>query len=409
MKSLIYYEGKKIIKRKSAWAAFLLLLASIAGMAYILISDQYYYGSDGSELTGLEAVAVEKAAKHSLAGKLTPEVLAKTLEHCQEVYGDPENYASGADWLRDDVYVREILPHRDVLNLIRAVYTPDDYDLKALMDVSLQEASGLYDYRRAYVRGMLDAENCTSAEISVVMKLEADVPEAFTYDYYKGWSTLLKQAFPDAFLLMALAVCILVSPIFASEYQTGADALILSSRYGRKQTVFAKILAGAAVTTLFYAASVALCAGAILGFMGTQGWNCDFQLLSFYSFFGLKLWQVFVIGICINYLVMLWVMAFGMLLSALCHTAFAAVVISVLCTAAPLLLPTDRVDGWLRSIVALLPAKAMDTVSVFGSYQVYSLGSLVLTLPAMIVLLALALTAIMLPLAGKSFCRHQVV
>lgn len=409
MKALIYYEGKKLIKRKSAWAAFLLLLASIAGMAYILISDQYYYSPDGAELTGLEAVAVEKVAKHSLAGKLTPEVLAETLEHCQEVYGAPENYANGADWLRDDVYAREILPLRDVLDLIRTVYTPDDYDLKALMDVSPEEASDLYNYRRAYVRAMLDAENCTSAEISAVIKLEADVPEAFTYDYYKGWSTLLKRAFPDIFLLMALAVCILVSPIFASEYQTGADALILSSRYGRKQTVFAKILAGTTVTTLFYVVSVALCAGTILGIIGTQGWDCDIQLLSFYSFYGLKLWQVFVIGLCINYLVMLWVMAFGMLLSAICTTAFAAVVISVLCTAAPLLLPTDRVGGWLKAIAALLPAKAMDTVSVFGSYQVYSLGSLVLTLPAMIVILAASLTAIMLPLAGKSFCRHQVV
>lgn len=409
MKTLIYYEGKKIVKRKSVWAAFLLLLVSIAGMVYILISDQFYYRPDGSELTGTAAVTQEKAAKHALAGQLTPEVMAEALEHCHEVYGKSENYVRGADWLRDDVYIKEILPYRDILALILEAYRPNEYEVKALMDVSLQEASDFYTFRKAYVSSMLDAEACTPAEKSAVMKLDADVPEALTYDYYEGWSTLLKRAFPEVFLLTALAVCIVVSPIFASEYQTGADALILSSRYGRKQTVLAKMLAGAAATTLFYVASVAISAGTILGVMGIQGWNCDFQLLSLYSFFGLKLWQVFVIGLCINYLVVLWVMAFAMLISAVCSTAFAAVIISVLFTAAPLLLPATWSNGRIGSIIALLPAKAMDTVSAFSSYQVYSLESLVLTLPAMVILLAVALTAMMLPLTGKSFCRHQVV
>lgn len=118
---------------------------------------------------------------------------------------------------------------------------------------------------------------------------------------------------------------------------------------------------------------------------------------------------MFVIGLCINYLVVLWVMAFAMLISAICSTAFAAVIISVLFTEAPLLLPASWSNGRIGSIIALLPAKAMDTVSAFSSSQVYSLGSLVLTLPAMVILLAVALAAMMLPLTGKSFCRHQVV
>lgn len=407
MKTLIYFEGKKIVKRRSAWAAFLLLLLAVAAMAWLLISGQYYFSPEGYELSGLAAAAVEKEAKHPLAGQLTPEVLAQVLQHHHEIYGDADNYADG--WLDDRVYVKEILPYRDILNLMMEVYCPDDYELSSLTNVGLEDAAGLYVARSSYIRTVLDTGDYTPAEKAAITKLESGVAEDFTYDYYKGWSTLLKQAFPDVFLLVALAVCIVVSPIFANEYQTGGAALILSSKYGRKETVVAKIIAGTLVTTMFYVASALLCAGAILFILGTQGWNCDFQLLSFYSFYGLKLWQVFVLGLGLNYLVMLAVMAFTMLVSALCSASFGAVVISVLCTAAPLFLPVNQVGGTLRCLVILLPARAMDTVSVLDSYEVYSIGSLVLTLPAMIVVLSIAAIVVMLPIARRLFCNRQVV
>ena len=57
-----------------------------------------------------------------------------------------------------------------------------------------------------------------------------------------------------------------------------------------------------------------------LAVFGVQGWNCDFQILSTTAYYGLKIWQVVFVGIVINYVVVLSVMAFTLLLSAACKT-----------------------------------------------------------------------------------------
>ena len=117
--------------------------------------------------------------------------------------------------------------------------------------------------------------------------------------------------------------------------------------------------------------------------------------------------EVFV-GIVINYVVVLSVMAFTMLLSAACKTPFAAVLISTLCTIVPMFLPTSRVSGVFNKLLCLLPAKAMDTHVVFSTYVLFSFGKLVVILPCMILIAACALIIVTLPVAHRKFCRHQV-
>lgn len=146
----------------------------------------------------------------------------------------------------------------------------------------------------------------------------------------------------------------------------------------------------------------------ILAVFGVQGWNCEYQILSTSSFYPLKIWQVVLLGVILNYVVVLSVMAFTMLLSALCKTPFAAVIISTLCTAAPLFFPTSETNGFLNQIMSLLPAKAMDTHVVFSTYVLFSFGEIIIPLPCMILICALMLIVLMLPLAQRQFCKHQV-
>ena len=146
----------------------------------------------------------------------------------------------------------------------------------------------------------------------------------------------------------------------------------------------------------------------VLAVFGVQGWNCDFQILSTTAYYGLKIWQVVFVGIVINYVVVLSVMAFTMLLSAACKTPFAAVLISTLCTIVPMFLPTSRVSGVFNKLLCLLPAKAMDTHVVFSTYVLFSFGKLVIILPCMILIAACVLIIVTLPVAHRKFCRHQV-
>jgi ABC-type transport system involved in multi-copper enzyme maturation permease subunit len=207
---------------------------------------------------------------------------------------------------------------------------------------------------------------------------------------------------------IALATCIIISPVFSYEYQVGTDAILLPAKRGRGATVHAKILAGWIVTSIVYVVTVLIGVGIIAATFGVLGWNCDFQILSLNSFYEVQIWQVVLYGIGINYIVILSVMTFTMLLSSICKTTFTTVIISTLCTVAPMFFPASQ-DAIISHLVALLPAKAMITYSVFSSYDVYSVGKLVITLPCMILLVAVVFGMLELQIARRQYCRHQVV
>ncbi len=185
--------------------------------------------------------------------------------------------------------------------------------------------------------------------------------------------------------------------------------MVLSAKRGRGEIVRAKIMAGFLAASEVYALGVCAMLLCVLVPFGAGGWNCEFQLLSETSFYSLKIWQVALLGILINYIVMLSVMAFTMLLSAVCKTPFAAVIASMLCTAVPLFFPASNTSSLLNHILALLPAQAMDTYTVFSAYMFFPAGKTVITLPYMIPIAASVLIMAALPLAHRGFCKHQVV
>ena len=114
------------------------------------------------------------------------------------------------------------------------VYAPDTYDLRVLTTVT---DGDFYNVRHANIQAVLDSGSYTSAEKDTVLKKDAMVSIPFTFDYANGWDTLLTRAFSTLFLLISIAVCVAISPIFANEYQTGADSIIRASNYCLRETV----------------------------------------------------------------------------------------------------------------------------------------------------------------------------
>ena len=405
MKTLVYYEMKKIWRRKSTGIVFLLMLLCIIAINFVFVSEQGCYGEDCTSLHGLDAISEKRNIEHALAGPLDPQRLQMTFQSYIENYVNQE-YESNAAYLQS--YVKNVQPYREILDLIRGVCTPNTYDLSALDALSSEQAGAFYETRQNNIRAILDSGSYTAAEKEKILEMDSQISVPFAFDYTKGWETLLTRVFSRLFMLIALATCIIISPVFSYEYQVGTDAIMLPAKRGRGATVRAKILAGWIVTSIVYVVTVLIGAGIIAAAFGVLGWNCDFQILSLNSFYDVQIWQVVLYGIGINYIVILSVMTFAMLLSSICKTTFTAVIISTLCTVAPMFFPTSQ-NAIISRLVALLPAKAMMTYSVFSSYDVYSIGKLVITLPYMILLVAVVLGILELQIARRQYCRHQVV
>ena len=405
MKTLVYYEMKKIWRRKSTGIVFLLMLLCIIAINFVFVSEQGCYGEDCTSLHGLDAISEKRNIEHALAGPLDPQRLQMTFQSYIENYVNQE-YESNAAYLQS--YVKNVQPYREILDLIRGVCTPNTYDLSALDALSSEQAGAFYETRQNNIRAILDSGSYTAAEKEKILEMDSQISVPFAFDYTKGWETLLTRVFSLLFMLIALATCIIISPVFSYEYQVGTDAIMLPAKRGRGATVRAKILACWIVTSIVYVVTVLIGAGIIAAAFGVLGWNCDFQILSLNSFYDVQIWQVVLYGIGINYIVILSVMTFAMLLSSICKTTFTTVIISTLCTVAPIFFPTSQ-NAIISRLVALLPAKAMMTYSVFSSYDVYSIGKLVITLPYMILLVAVVLGILELQIARRQYCRHQVV
>ena len=97
--------------------------------------------------------------------------------------------------------------------------------------------------------------------------------EEIKIGYVDGWLSTSKNMV-RFFIALALAVIIMLAPIFSGEYE-GVDNIILTSKYGKTKCTTAKVAAGiltAILTTALVAAFNLLLA---LIFYGTEGLDCS--------------------------------------------------------------------------------------------------------------------------------------
>ena len=75
-----------------------------------------------------------------------------------------------------------------------------------------------------------------------------------------------------------LAICIVIAPVFAGEYQAGTDAVILSGKYGKTKLTTAKIVAALLFGVLAFTLHILVAFGIPLAAFGTDGWNLPLQI-----------------------------------------------------------------------------------------------------------------------------------
>ncbi len=110
---------------------------------------------------------------------------------------------------------------------------------------------------------------------------------------FNNWGEHMMQ------FLLFVPLTFIIAPVFAVERSSGMDNLILSSRYGRKKIVTAKLLSvlvASTVVVILY-----LVATFLFGFLphgSLHGWNAAIQSIPTYarSMFHFKVWQLALVG-----------------------------------------------------------------------------------------------------------------
>lgn len=407
---LMKYEFLKILRRKSTliiMAASLLLTAVFFGLPIL----QFQTYDQGGVLEGLEGIAHEKEQYADSSVPLTNEYIAETIREVQELFENPDNvgYDGTEQFLIEDAYWNGIAPREKLLDMIAENYADPNVSAgyNALPDLDISNGTDFYQARQDKIEKILNdpSKGLSEEEKAYWRDKNSKVAEPFPYGYFEGWGIII-SAF-ELLMFAVLAICIVIAPVFAGEYQAGTDAVILSAKYGKTKVTAAKIAAALLFGVLAFTLHVVIAFALPLAAFGIDGWNLPLQINGTTVPYPLTFLEGALINLGVIYLVLIAMIGLTLFLSARMKSPYLVLTVVVPVLFIPMFLSPNGTSGIYNLLVFLTPYQSL--VPRFGSYISYQFGSVVLDAFSMRAVVYAILALILLPLAGIGFKKHQAV
>lgn len=409
MKCLVKYELLKILRKKSTliiMAVSLLITAVFFGLPVIQFQT---YNQDGV-LKGLEGIRYEREQYADISVPLTDEYVTETVREVQGLFENPDNvgYDGNEQFLIEDAYWDGIAPREGLLNMIAANYAEPNVSVgyNSLTELDVSGETDFYQAREEKIDKIFSdpSREISEEEKAYWQNMDSKVKEPFQYGYFEGWEVII-SAF-ELLILAVLAICIVIAPVFSGEYQAGTDAVILSAKYGKTRLTRAKILAAFLFGILAFTLHAAVAFALPLAAFGTDGWNLPLQINGTTVPYPLTFLEGALINVGVIYLVLCAMIGLTLLLSARMKSPYLVLIVMVPVLFIPMFLAPNGTAGVYNLLIFLTPYQSL--IPGFGKYLSYQFGPRVLDAFSMRALVYAALTAVLIPFAGRGFKRHQV-
>lgn len=409
MKTLVKYEFLKVLRKKSTLIAMAASLIITAVFFVLPITQFQIYNQDGV-LRGVEGIAYEKTQYANISVPLTNEYVTETIREVQALFENPDNigYDGNEQFLIEGAYWNGIAPRENLLDLIARNYAAPNVSVgyNALTDLDVSDGINFYQARQDKIEAILNtpSNGLSEAEKDYWRNMNSDVEEPFQYGYFGGWEVIISSF--ELLMFAILAICIVIAPVFAGEYQAGTDAVILSGKYGKTRLTTAKIVAALLFGMLAFTLHVLVAFGIPLVAFGMDGWNIPLQINGTTVPYPLTFLEGTLINLGVIYLVLIAMIGLTLFLSAKMKSPYFVLIVVVPVLFIPMFLSPNGTTGIYNLFVLLTPYQSL--VPRFNSYLSYQFGSIILDAFAMRGLVYVILTLILLPLAGIGFKKHQV-
>lgn len=413
MGSLIKFEFRKIYKKRMNMVVSCITIFLIAVFGIANITQSYTYNEKGEKVSGKLYVKYMKQIAKTSGGELTNEKAQDILAEYQHMVATPGYYeGEGEDGhFTDEIYCSYFLPHRQILLDIAHVYdAPGVQTWGSNLDkLSLNDIKPLYEAKKDRFQMILEAGsgdwNYTTAEKQYWTKQYDKIAEPVTYGYAEGWSTWFDMA--GFFFYVLVGMFIIMSTVYAGEYEQKADHIILTTRYGKSKVIVAKNVAAFLYGFLLSTACILIMALICFGWYGVEGASLPVQSIYFQSTYSLTNVQAVLLYVIMYYLVSFMMIAMTLWLSARMKNGLSVLAVMLLFAFVPIFMNESVTNGLYNHILALLPYNAIQD----GGYNTilsYPFGSCVLNYMNMRIVVYLILTVVVVPFAGRAFRRHEV-
>ena len=357
MKKLILFELRIVFSKRLALIALIGIILFSALLSFSTFQNKYAFDPNIGEGTGKTAVEIDKEIAAKYEGILTDEKVQQMMS----------DFAPTSD-----------------LHGLSAIYVYQN---------AMQSA--------AFSRFSDKEGNWNGLSISDVFG-----NEEIKIGYVDGWLSTSKNMV-RFFIALALAVIIMLAPIFSGEYE-GVDNIILTSKYGKTKCATAKVAAGiltAILTTALVAAFNLLLA---LIFYGTEGLDCSIlfapsDYVEGFIPFNITCGTLLKYQILLAFTCTLSVTGITLFLSAISKNQIVALVAAMAIFLFPVLLPITEANPLFR-LVGLLPIYHVLAISLLSVEQM-SNGMLyaIWAIPA-----ALLFLGVGAGISRRVFAKHQV-
>lgn len=166
----------------------------------------------------------------------------------------------------------------------------------------------------------------TSVQKKYLEKKYNEIKLPVEYESYSSWDTMIMYVETYS-IILAIIVGFICAGIFADDFQTKADAVFFSTKYGRTKAVKTKILAGIATTVMIYCMGIILLSVICFGIMGTSGMNTPYQMYQAYSIYIMSYGQYYLLTVVCGFIASMLAAVVSMLVAAKMHTISVAVCI----------------------------------------------------------------------------------
>lgn len=283
MKNLIGFELKKIVQKKIMWITLVvfLILQLMQTCAGYLLSSRYV--DDKFLETKADWYKTDKKNSDALSGRKLDDTLLAELSDSYKYKPETFEEAYSYEYLSSDDYQNKVRPYEPIDMLVKEITgRHGDKGYSNVLDITQDK---LYQLRKSGVEMLWDTYKLSDDEIKYWNKKESKLPEVFTYKNSGAYKEIIDMGgcyFIFMFMTFFIAICL--EGVFIDEHLRKTDQLILCTKYGRKESYIAKMVAGCIVTVcvtfLYWLVTVI----AYVGTYGVGDFSASVQV-AFYPFF----------------------------------------------------------------------------------------------------------------------------
>lgn len=412
---ILKVELMRILRTRSAMLFLSAAVALSVFMACVPITYvQYTYEENGREITvkGREALAVRKNLRVHVTGEVTPEKIADGLAVYQK------NLSLYGSLYSDDFPINvaniEMYPYYTLMMRLREVSAAPESGLAPdYSELSAEDALNFYASCRTHLTDLMNLEqkdNPDARRIAGEMYDKVQTP----FYYYPGYNTDMAE-YEGFYLFMLMFLCALITaPLFSSEYQTGADDILRSTKHGRSMLAAAKILSALFIGTALFA----ICMTIFMVISNTLfGWECrqtSMQILfSAACLLGIDVGQMQNLVMFAGFITILSSISFVLFVSSACKNT----TISTGLTIAFCLLPSMfhvMIGGNIASYLRiLLPSGGLGGTNSFlyaltTYFEFLRIGPLTIWTPWLLMIVPAAEIPIFTWLTVRTYCRRSM-